>query len=280
MFYESKETSFFIVNERSQLEYPLHVHQYIEVVHVVEGKTEMQIGSEKYLVNTGEIGVIFPNIPHDYHTLSPTGKTQLHIMNCYVDLIPMLKTQLLGMYPQTPVLHKEQIHEDVPYAEHRLFETARHYGTRTPPPELISSLVTLLLTRLFPYLHLTDYQESLPQDLTCNILAYISKHFTEEISLSSIGAVFGIGKYAVSRIFSNILKVSFLHYINSLRIDYAKYLLLNTDLSITNIAMECGYHSQQTFNRVFKELCSCTPKEYKKIHYENTGFSFGVPTSF
>lgn len=272
MFYESKENSFFIVNERTQLEYPIHVHQYIEVVHAVEGKTEMQIGLEKYLIDTGEIGVIFPNVPHDYNTLSPTGKTQLHIMNCYVDLIPMLKTQLLGMYPQTPIIHKEQIHEDVSYAKHRLFEASHHYASHPPAPELINSLVTLLLSRLFPYLSLTEYQQSLPQDLTSDILAYISKHFAEEISLSSVGGAFGIGKYTVSRIFSNILKVSFLHYINSLRIDYAKYLLLNTDLNITHIAMECGYHSQQTFNRIFKELCSCTPKEYKKIHYENTPF--------
>lgn len=137
-----------------------------------------------------------------------------------------------------------------------------------PPPSIISSLVTLLLTRLFPYLNLSDYEGHIPQDLTCDIIAYISQHFTEDISLSSVAAEFGVGKYTVSRIFSNVLKVTFLHYINSLRIDYAVYLLINTDLNITNIAMECGYHSQQTFNRIFKELYSCTPKEYRKKYFE------------
>ncbi|HIX36789.1 MAG TPA: AraC family transcriptional regulator [Candidatus Blautia pullistercoris] len=100
----------------------------------------------------------------------------------------------------------------------------------------------------------------------------ISQHFTEDISLSDVSAAFGVGKYTVTRIFSNVLKISFLQYINSLRIDYAMYLLTNTDLNMTDIAMECGYHSQQTFNRIFKELCSCTPKEYKKIHYKNIVF--------
>ena len=98
----------------------------------------MQIGTEKYQIETGEIAVVFPNIPHDYHTPSTIGNTQLHIMNCYVDLLPMLKTQLLGKYPKNPVLHKSQIHEDVLYAEHRLFE-ASHYGTsHTPPPNLLA----------------------------------------------------------------------------------------------------------------------------------------------
>ena len=138
MFYESKVNSFFIVNDRSQLEYPLHVHQYIEIVHVAEGKTEMQIGAEKYRISAGEIGVVFPNVPHDYHTLSPAGKTQLHIMNCYVDLLPMLKTQLLGMYPKTPVIPSEQIHEDILYAEHRLFEAVHHNCLHTPPPNLLA----------------------------------------------------------------------------------------------------------------------------------------------
>lgn len=267
MFYESKESSFFIVNETNPLEYPLHVHPYIEVVHAVRGKTEMQIGSEKYLVDTGDIAIVFPNIPHDYHTLSPAEETQLHIMNCYVDLIPMLKSQLLSMYPKNPVLHKSQIHDDVYFAERRLFEESHVSGVHTPP-SIISSLVTLLLTRLFPYLNLSDYEGHIPQDLTCDIIAYISQHFTEDISLSSVAAEFGVGKYTVSRIFSNVLKVTFLHYINSLRIDYAVYLLINTDLNITNIAMECGYHSQQTFNRIFKELYSCTPKEYRKKYFE------------
>ena len=143
-----------------------------------------------------------------------------------------------------------------------------HTSVEFIPPSIISSLVTLLLTRLFPYLNLSDYEGHIPQDLTCDIIAYISQHFTEDISLSSVAAEFGVGKYTVSRIFSNVLKVTFLHYINSLRIDYAVYLLINTDLNITNIAMECGYHSQQTFNRIFKELYSCTPKEYRNKYFE------------
>lgn len=271
MFYEDHTNSFFIAKETKPLQFPLHIHQYIEVVHVVKGKVEMQIGEKRYLIDTGDLGMIFPNIAHDYHTLSSEGNTQLNILNCYLDLIPMLKSQLLEKYPLTPVIRKEQIHEDVTYAEQRLFE-AVYLCHHTPAPELISSLTTLLLIRLFPHLSLTPYQKHLPQDLYTDILTYISRHFSEEISLSSVAEALGIGKYAISRIFSNVLKINFLHYINSLRIDYAKYLLLNTDLNITNIAMECGYHSQQTFNRIFKELCSCTPKEYKKIHYENTLF--------
>lgn len=130
---------------------------------------------------------------------------------------------------------------------------------------LISSFLSLILCRLFPLLQLTEYQELPPQDIVCSIIAYIAEHFCEDISLSDVAVHFGIGKYALSRIFSNVLKVSFSSYVNALRMNHARYLLLHSNMNITTIAMECGYHNQQTFNRIFKEQCSCTPREYRNM---------------
>ena len=62
------------------------------------------------------------------------------------------------------------------------------------------------------------------------------------------------------------MKVSFSTYINSLRIDYADHLLMTTDLGMMEISIECGYHNQQTFYRLFKAHHKCTPKEYREEH--------------
>lgn len=70
MFYENKEDYFFAVEEFNSLQYPLHVHSYIELVHVMKGSLEMQIGREKYVIPEGSLAMIFPNVPHSYHTLS------------------------------------------------------------------------------------------------------------------------------------------------------------------------------------------------------------------
>ncbi len=83
--------------------------------------------------------------------------------------------------------------------------------------------------------------------------------FSEEI----IARHFGIGKTSLSRIFSHVLKISFTQYLNSLRINYAEYLLRSTDLNMMNIAVECGYQNQQTFYRVFKSVHGCTPHEFR-----------------
>ena len=63
MFYENKEDYFFAVEEFNSLQYPLHVHSYIELVHVMKGSLEMQIGREKYVI---------PEFPgYDFSQCSP-----------------------------------------------------------------------------------------------------------------------------------------------------------------------------------------------------------------
>ena len=118
-------------------------------------------------------------------------------------------------------------------------------------------------------LQLNDFESTPPLDLTSKIIAYIGSNFQDEITLPLLAKKFGVGKYTLSRIFSNVLGISLPAYLNSLRMDYATYLLLRTDMDIINVAMESGYHNQQTFNRIFKSTKGCTPKEYRQVHRQS-----------
>ena len=260
MFYENKKEYFIFTCERNPIQYPLHVHQYIELAHVVEGLLEMQIGTEKYRLASGDVALIFPNIAHDYHVLSGQNDTLLHILNCYPSYLPFHETTLLNMFPQTPVLHASDVHPDILYAEKRLLEIDQNNFDQA----LIGSLLSLMLSRILPKFSLSSNENLPPRNLSHEVIAYIGKHFREDLSLASIANHLGIGRCALSRIFSNVLKISFSTYINSLRIDFAEYLLLSTDLGMIDIAIECGYHNQQTFYRLFKSFHGCTPKEYRE----------------
>ncbi len=260
MLYEEKKEFFLAYDAINNMDYPIHLHHYIELVHVIKGKLQMQIGNQKYLITSGQFAVIFPNVFHNYHTISKEDDTFFRITNSYLYLLPpFFKNHFMNYSLNCPVLNKESIHEDVLYAEERLMNLT--YNTDTAP--LISALLALLLARIFPHLQLCSYSKRPPQDITEQIIAYISNHYTEDLSLTSIANKFGIGKYALSRIFSNVLGVKFFQYLNFLRIDYAEQLLISTDHNVIDIAINCGYQNQQTFNRVFKERCHCTPKEYR-----------------
>ena len=91
MFYENKPEFFIFSHQKTPLEYPPHIHSYLELVHVIEGELEMQIGQEKFLFSKNDIGIIFPNTIHNYHTLSESQNTYFAILNCAVDMIPFFQ---------------------------------------------------------------------------------------------------------------------------------------------------------------------------------------------
>lgn len=260
--YENEKENYYCTFEYKPLDFPLHIHQVIELVHVIQGEIVMQIGPKTYTLKPGQLALVFPNVVHNYHTLSEYGETLFYILNCNPNLLPYFKKDLLKGQPANPILDSNQIHTDFLYAEKRSVEV--YFCAETVA--LCSSLASLMLSRIFPYLEILPYEseEQGLQDLSGKVISYIGSHFTQNISLENIANHFGIGKYSLSRIFSNVLHQDFNHYLNSLRINYAKHLLTTSDYSITRISVECAYNNQQTFNRVFKEFTGTTPKEYRK----------------
>ena len=98
------------------------------------------------------------------------------------------------------------------------------------------------------------------------VMKYIDQNFTEEISLDKLAAVAGYSKYHFSRIFKKYHNMSTVQYISRKRIKLAERLLVDPELSITEVAMRSGFSSLTTFNRIFKMEKQCTPTEFKKMH--------------
>lgn len=95
---------------------------------------------------------------------------------------------------------------------------------------------------------------------------YIGKHFTEEINLSELSEKFGMSRNALTSGFKTLNGVSPKNYITSLRLDKAASLLKSTRLSVLDVALECGYNSTASFNKMFLKIIGKTPTEYRKIY--------------
>lgn len=94
---------------------------------------------------------------------------------------------------------------------------------------------------------------------------YIDQNFEDPmIGLYSISEVLGISNTYLSTVFKKNYGLGVVQYINQLRIDKAKMLILNTEYSIKEIALSVGFTSDVTFNRVFKQFEHTTPGRYKK----------------
>ncbi len=95
-------------------------------------------------------------------------------------------------------------------------------------------------------------------------IRYIRKHFTEHITLEDVSAAVSLSPNYFSRIFNAKMNISFTSYVNRLRVEEAQRLLLNTRLSLVEIAGAVGFEDQSYFTKVFKRIASLSPGQYRK----------------
>lgn len=96
------------------------------------------------------------------------------------------------------------------------------------------------------------------------VFKYVKENYKEEIRLSTVAKLANLSTPSFCRLFKLKLNKSFLEYLNEVRISKACKLLLETDLSMSEIAYECGYKTASNFNKLFKKITAVTPKAYKK----------------
>lgn len=100
-----------------------------------------------------------------------------------------------------------------------------------------------------------------------NSLHYIKENLTEDLTLEKVSKAMSLSPIHFHNIFKTAVGKTLRDYIEEQRIKKAINLLLTTNLSLTQIAYECGFSSQSYFSYVFKRRMKVTPREYtKEIH--------------
>lgn len=146
----------------------------------------------------------------------------------------------------------------------------------------ISILCTTQIILLWQYIenkeheNVIDNNSVLPLDCDTNELILGIKTFVEDekgylqsnLKMKDVAYKLDVSEYRISRIIRlNFNAENFNQYINELRIEYAKNLLLssaNQHWTVLVIALESGFSSIVSFNRVFKSICGCTPSAYRQ----------------
>ena len=106
---------------------------------------------------------------------------------------------------------------------------------------------------------------------SATFLALAIIQYTEEnccnpnLSLDHIAAAFNTNPSYVFSVVSATLKIGFHEYLTNLRIAEAKRLLAQTSKNVQEIYTQCGFQSQQTFYRTFKNSTGMTPNSYRKL---------------
>jgi AraC-like DNA-binding protein len=96
------------------------------------------------------------------------------------------------------------------------------------------------------------------------IIDHIEEHFTDELSLPDLAARSAMSTSHFSRTFTRVVGVPVSEYINRRRIREACGMLRRTDRTVTEIALDVGYHNVSFFNRYFRKVMLMSPREYRR----------------
>ncbi|KGK85057.1 histidine kinase [Desulfosporosinus sp. HMP52] len=97
-------------------------------------------------------------------------------------------------------------------------------------------------------------------------LKYIHDNFKQKLPLQLVSSKVFLNPQYFSRIFKKEVGVSYIDYVNKLKIEYACKLLETTDYPAYRISSECGFTDPSYFNRVFVQQMNMTPKAYRRKH--------------
>lgn len=257
-FYEYS-TGEFQISVGNELNFPPHIHSATEIIYVRSGEITVQHGTDIYPLKGGEIMVFFPNEVHSYSTSHVDG-TDFSMFIYRSRLCEEIEKVLATKIPQNYILKANEIPEEVL----RIMELLEKSQESGEPKLVIKLYFELMCARLFPLLNLKKREDASSADLLSSVLSYISENYTDPVSLESLAKRFGVSRYKISRLFTHSIKVGLNDYVNTMRIGQAKSLLQNPQTNVIDVAFACGFESQQTFNRVFKEICGATPKEFRR----------------
>lgn len=127
--------------------------------------------------------------------------------------------------------------------------------------------ISLLLENFIIYLLNTFPSENeIESSLIKNIKNYINSNFEFDINIKVIADIFHYNQKYLGRLFKKGTGISISEYINYIRINEARRLLLTPELKIIHIANKIGYNNVTYFNKQFKDLVGTTPLNYRKKH--------------
>ncbi|MGN0636855.1 MAG: helix-turn-helix domain-containing protein [Huintestinicola sp.] len=254
-------------------EYPLHWHNAIEIIMPLTNGFEAICGGKDYKLCERDI-LIIPG--GTMHNLKAQSGRRL-IFQCDNNSLignPAL-SELYSVLSEPVLINSEYDKEFLRSMNNILEEIYVLYSNFSDVTEvyIYIKLVTLLARVKEYQLSEIKYDDGGKYaDKFRLILKYIEQNYANDITLEELASIAGYSTYHFSRIFKKYSSTTFINFLNRRRIKAAELLLLESGSSITDVAMQVGFASLTTFNRVFKSINGCTPSEYKKL-YRTTGTS-------
>lgn len=238
--------------------YP-HFHRGYEIIMVLSGSITATVADKNYLVKEGEALFLTPYQNHSFQT-----------KNASEIFITVFSGTHVGRFASTVSNRFPEDAQFTPSPE-TLSLVKKHLvhlptdpsidimAGETPPVFALKACLYALCSDFSAVATWKDCAQD--QELAYRILNYVEQNYTENISLSSLAESLSYEYHYLSRIFRESIRVRFCELVNQYRCERAGELISTTDLPLSTIALNCGFQSIRSFNRVFLRLTGRTPSQ-------------------
>ena len=257
----------------------LHHHDFAELALVVEGHGTEIINGQPHELRPGSITFLLPHHIHELRNRDP--ETPLQVYNCLFDISMVITAQI---DPEFGSLLMHSVHELPSYTDldpetfsemkaiyQKLLQEYAQSGLGRNSyirAKLLEALVLYVRSR--PTVPVSSDKETTPgaKHNFWEIIQYVHTHYTHNLDSKMISDQFGVSVSSIHRSFKKHMGQGLQQYMHALRIRRASGLLIATEMSIHDVAVEVGFESYRTFSRIFKELTGMTPSDYR-LSYSN-----------
>lgn len=254
-------------------DYPVHDHDFSELVVILEGSAIHIIDKEEYPVKAGHVFVINEGTNHGYKNID-----NLHYFNAIFSMDQLILSSELkklagfqALFVLEPFYRKEHKFNSklelnplkLKRVETMLDLILEEFNSKRNGYKLMVqsywTSLSVLLSR--EYSSVNDSTDRVIR--VAEAVSYMEKNYCDDITLEGLAALSFMSKRHFVRVFKQNYKVTPIEYIIGLRLKHSCSLLEDKSLSVLQIALECGFKDANYFSRQFKNFYNITPSEYR-----------------
>lgn len=245
-----------------------HFHDWIEIIYLTHGDLEIQVNNKTTQLKVNDFVVINPMSIHSTRCMNGNTAILLQIPISFLEkFMPNIREYSFAVDLESK---DPKVQTKLANIRSTLQDLWINYEFQVEG--YVFRCYSLIFEIIYILVHSFSYkvdrnerrknEKNLERIQT--IIEYVEEHYQEPISISEIAGLVGLNEIYFSRFFKNNMGMTFLEYLNMVRLEKIYVDLLNTNMPIKDIQEKHGFYNDKVFRRMFKEVYGCTPREARK----------------
>lgn len=251
-----------------------HTHKFYEFVYIDSGFSLHSYNGKTTVLTAGDLFAIFPGNVHSY-----TRAYHTDLYNClfYLEELGSLKNEIIDLpgidwerkNNRLPIIHVDlnERRELVSILERmRTERNEKNIGWELKMKALLTELL-ITYSRLVSEAGSKGFDENADKrgysGYIYSVLNFVEEHYKEDIGSPEMAEAAGLSTDYLTKKFREVMAMTPSEYLRRFRVARSMDLLSESDMSVSEIAAECGFGDISVYSRIFKQVVGLSPAKFR-----------------